>query len=166
MCLKTMFYWATSSLCVECRRAGKKPVKTKVQTLIESNKEQRGEGMAALKIATPVNGAPDKVECTRLIKIILKALLIILFPLCRSFCPSPGPGCFRAQRTDTQQKVISNIKYRNKAAITKKSNAVLMMDKTNTISQDTQPQASLYLSGLYLRKVTGWMVSRCCSMQR
>lgn len=116
-------------------------------------------------LRSTIIGTRGKVELMRIIKMSLKALLFVLFPLCWCFWPSAGPGCFRALRTDTQQKVSNNVKHRYKIYIIAKNSDLKSkiqpnMSKMTTPSQDTQPQISLYLSGLHRMKVTGWMVAR------
>lgn len=50
---------------------------------------------------------------TRVIKMILKAFLFMLFWLSPSLSPSPGPGCFSTQRTWTLQYNMRTRKNRD-----------------------------------------------------
>lgn len=99
------------------RRGGTKYM-TKIMTFPRQLLKTR-VGIAPDKDVTTAIGSWDKNVHTRLIKMILRAVVFMLLPLCLSLCPSPGLGPFRVLRTELQQKAITSNKNRYKAAIIK-----------------------------------------------
>ena len=99
---------------------------------------------------------------------ILKAFILMLFV--PSLSPSPGPGCFRAQRTERQQNDIREKQISDWPRAEENDTGVEFVNKERqqeqrTISQTTLQHPTLYLRCLYFRKTTGWTTARQRSKQ-
>jgi len=86
----------------------------------------------------------------------------VVFLLSLSLPLSPGPDCLRALRTATRQNICMERKRRNwrsenhiKLKLCDKIMNLQSTEDPRPVIQATVQQITLYLRGLYFRKVTG-----------